>query len=99
MNDIYGIVEVSNRKMLAFYFVTIHFEEEVVVLSDRSEGKKILNLRIPITEMTNYQSKAPGGNEIISFDFQKNNYRFIEYGNKTVRLFGKLLEERMYLLT
>lgn len=99
MNEIYGLVEVRNNQMLTFYFVTIEFDGDMILLKDRSDGKKPLNIQIPITETENFKTQTTYGTEEISFDFQNNNYKFVEYGNQTIRLFGKLLEEKMYLLT
>lgn len=99
MNEIYGLVEVRNNQMLTFYFVTIEFDGDMILLKDRSDGKKTLNIHIPITETENFNTQTTYGTEEISFDFQNNNYKFVEYGNQTIRLFGKLLEEKMYLLT
>lgn len=99
MNDIYGLVEVRNNQMLTFYFVTIEFDGEVILLKDRSDGKKPLNMKIDMDGIRNFKKQSTYGTEEISFDYEKNNYKFVEYGNQTIRLFGKLLEERMYLLT
>lgn len=99
MNDIYGLVEIRNDQMLTFYFVTIEFDGDSILLKDRSDGKKPLNMKIDMDSIRNFKTQSTYGTEEISFDYEKNNYKFVEYGNQTIRLFGKLLEERMYLLT
>lgn len=95
MTDIYGLVEVTNELYLAFYFVTIELEEEHLILKDRTNGKKPLNLTIPLTEITEFKTHTVFYTEEISFTYQGVNYKFVEYGNKTISLFGKLLERKL----
>lgn len=56
MTDIYGLVEVSRGLDLAFYFVTIELEEQVLYLKDRTNGKKPLNMMIPLSEMEDFRT-------------------------------------------
>lgn len=98
MTDIYGLVEVSRGLELAFYFVTIELEEQVLYLKDRTDGKKPLNMVIPLTEMEDFKTHTVFSTEEISFNYQNVNYKFVEYGNQTITLFGKLLERNMLAL-
>ncbi|HCM88313.1 MULTISPECIES: hypothetical protein [Vagococcus] len=98
MNEMYGLVEIENRNTLAFYFVTIDIVENDIVLSDRSNGKKPLNLSIPLNDITKFKTQTIFATEEISFYYQGLQYKFVEYGNHTIKYFGKLLDERLNLL-
>lgn len=98
MNEMYGLVEVENGTELAFYFVTITINEKAVVLSDRTNGKKPLNLHIPLGEIEKFKTQTIFGTEEISFYFDNHQYKFIEYGNQTIKRFGKLLDEVLSLV-
>ena len=99
MTDIYGLVEVNNELYLTFYFVTIELEEKHLVLKDRTNGKKPLNLIIPLDNITEFKTHTVFYTEEISFNYEGNNYKFVEYGNQTISLFGKLLERKMLTYT
>ncbi len=98
MPDIYGLVEVSRGLDLAFYFVTIELEDDALYLKDRSNGKKPLNMMIPLSDMEEFKTHTVFSTQEISFNYQKVNYKFVEYGNQTITLFGKLLERKMLAL-
>lgn len=98
MTDIFGLVEVSRGLDLAFYFVTIELEEQVLYLKDRTNGKKPLNMMIPLSEMEDFRTHTVFSTEEISFNYQDVSYKFVEYGNQTITLFGKLLERNMLAL-
>jgi len=98
MFEMYGLVEVMENQQLTFYFVTIELEEEHINLIDRTDGKKPLNIKIPLDEIKNFKTHTIFNTEEISFDYLGVTYKFIEYGNLTISLFSRLLEEKMYLV-
>lgn len=98
MFDIYGLVEVESFENLAFYFVSIDLSDSSIVLSDRTNGKKPLNLHIPLSEITDFHTKTIYDTDQISFSYKDNQYKFVEYGNQTISIFGKILEERLAVL-
>lgn len=98
MIEIYGLVEVSSGLDLAFYFVTIELNDQVLYLHDRTNGKKPLNMIIPLNEIEEFKTHTVFSTEEISFTFENLNYKFVEYGNQTISLFSKLLERNMLAL-
>ncbi|MEG0254219.1 MAG: hypothetical protein RR554_01940 [Vagococcus sp.] len=99
MFDIYGLVEVESCENLTFYFVSIDLNDSCIKLSDRTNGKKPLNISIPLSDIENFHTKTIYDTDQISFTYQDNHYKFVEYGNQTISIFGKILEERLTVLT
>ncbi|MBO0476741.1 hypothetical protein DOK76_06645 [Vagococcus sp. DIV0080] len=95
MTDIYGLVEVSNGTTLCFYFVTIELNDDTLFLKDRSNGKKPLNIQIPLEKIEEFKTHTVYNTEEISFIFNDNHYKFVEYGNQTISLLSELLEKKM----
>ncbi|MEG0284674.1 MULTISPECIES: hypothetical protein [Vagococcus] len=95
MPEIYGLVEVSQGLYLTFYFVTIELEENTLILKDRTNGKKPLNMSIPLNDIENFRTLNRFLTEEITFTFEGADYKFVEYGNKTISLFSQLLERKM----
>lgn len=96
MTDIHGLVEVANEVYLAFYFVSIELTETEIILSDRTNGKKPLNMTIQLSEIDHLVVRTKGI-ESVSFTYDQVNYKFVEYGNQTIELFGTLLLQRLVL--
>ena len=95
MPEIYGLVEVSQGLYLTFYFVTIELEGNELILKDRTNGKKPLNMIIPLHKIKDFRTMNSFLTEEISFTFEDVDYKFVEYGNKTISLFSQLLERKM----
>jgi hypothetical protein len=53
---------------------------------------------IPLSEMEDFRTHTVFSTEEISFNYQDVSYKFVEYGNQTITLFGKLLERNMLAL-
>ncbi len=95
MIDIYGLVEVNSEDGLILYFVTIDLTEHELILSDRSQGKKSLNLKIPLSEIKQFNTQTTYGIEQVSFWYNEVNYKFVEYGNQTIRFLRNILKKRL----
>lgn len=95
MSEIYGLVEVSEASSLTFYFVTIELDKQVLQLRDRTDGKKPLNIDIPFTEIVDFKATNAFLTAEVSFAFEDKQYKFVEYGNKTISRFSQLLEREM----
>lgn len=98
MMDIYGLVEVSSGINLTFYFVTIDVTDSTLILSDRSQGKKPLNITIPLKDMKKFNTQTVYGTDQISFWYNNDNYKFVEYGNRTISFLGEFLDNRLSVL-
>jgi hypothetical protein len=48
--------------------------------------------------MEDFRTHTVFSTEEISFNYQDVSYKFVEYGNQTITLFGKLLERNMLAL-
>ncbi|MDT2847726.1 hypothetical protein P7H60_00915 [Vagococcus carniphilus] len=98
MMDIYGLVEVSSGIDLTFYFVTIDVTEANLILSDRSQGKNPLNITIPLKDIKKFNTQTVYGTDQISFWYNDVNYKFVEYGNRTISFLGDYLDSRLAVL-
>ncbi|WP_086443671.1 hypothetical protein [Candidatus Enterococcus lemimoniae] len=86
-----GMLELTDRLGLDYYFVSLTTEKGSLVIRSLNNYCKPIDKAVELAEIEGLTFGAEGELDFICFDYEKEHYRFIDYGNHLLPFLSSIL--------
>lgn len=86
-----GMLELTDRLGLDYYFVSLVTNNETLIIRSLNNYCKPIDKIVELAEIEGLTFGAEGELDFICFDYEKEHYHFIDYGNHLVPFLSDIL--------
>lgn len=86
-----GMLELTDRLGLDYYFVSLTTEKGSLVIRSLNNYCKPIDKAVKLAEIEGLTFGAEGELDFICFDYEKEHYHFIDYGNHLLPFLSSIL--------
>jgi hypothetical protein len=87
------VVEITDQFGLDYYYVTISFSDNALILRNPANNQRLINCRLPLSELTEEPVRPQFWTTKYSLSYDKILYTFVDYGTGVIPVLKQYLRQ------